>query len=259
MKHIELYPIRLNRVDVTVDIAGLDFQTLQVKHWMNDWVGASSLRAAYRDPKSGHLEGFQVSTSAGDVMLRIYDKVFEAAQQRKLDFWRSVWGHGEDELLPVTRFEWPIRCYRADFEGINYLPDLTYDAFLRLLNYVTQKWGRLCIPKPSDSNKSRWPLDPLWEQLLNLIAEWSFNYDQVAKREYTYTPDINYDYLNQLTGWLGGLMARVGIKEDKGGPVSLARALSYMHKRGFELQEIDDKAQEKWDVMARLLTKGGRS
>ena len=60
----------------------------------------------------------------------------------------------------------------------------------------------------------------------------------------------------QLTGWLAGFMARVGVRLDKGGPVSLARALSFLHERGYTMADLDEKAQQKWDIMARLLVKG---
>ena len=259
VKHAELYPVRINRVDVTLDLIGLDLESLPVDQWHDGWVGASKPRAVYYASQSGQIEGFTVGTSAGQVMFRMYDKVFESAQKNKLDFWRSVWNLSEDDSLPVTRLEWAIKCYEAEFAGINYLPDLTFENFLKLLNYVTQKWGRLCVPQENDSNSSRWPLAPLWFDILELVADWSDNYEGIATREYVYTPDISSEYLKQLFGWLAGFMARVGIKQDKGGPVSLARALSFLHQTGYPFEELDEKAQEKWDVMIRLINKGAQS
>ena len=53
------------------------------------------------------------------------------------------------------------------------------------------------------------------------------------------------------------MMAQVGLKLDIGGPVSLARSLSYIHESGFHFEGLDEKSQEKYDVMARLIAKGG--
>jgi len=259
VKHVELYPMRINRADLTVDVIGLDLATLPVESWHDRWVGASRPRAIYYASDSGQVEGFTVGTSAGDVMFRLYDKVFESGQKGRLDFWRSVWGMAEADERPVTRFEWAVKCYQAGFGGLGYLPDLTFERFCGLLNYVTQSWGRLCQPDPDDSNRSRWALDPLWAALLEMIAEWSFHYDETAAREYVFTPDLSSEYLMQLTGWLAGFMARVGIRLDKSGPVSLARALAFLHERGYTLADLDQKAQEKWEVMARLLVRGGWS
>lgn len=153
VKHVELYPTRINRADLTVDVIGLDLATLPVESWHDRWVGASRPRAIYYASDSGELEGFTVGTAAGDVSFRMYDKVLESGQKHKLDFWRSVWGMGEGDERPVTRLEWAVKCYQAGFEGISYLQDLTFERFCGLLNYVTQSWGRLCVPDPDDSKR----------------------------------------------------------------------------------------------------------
>jgi hypothetical protein len=105
MYNPNLYPIRINRADVTLDLIGLDLASLPVEKWHDCWVGKSRPRALYYASNSGQVEGFTVGTSAGKVAFRMYDKVFESAHKNKLDFWRSVWNLSPEDLRPVT----PVR------------------------------------------------------------------------------------------------------------------------------------------------------
>lgn len=255
----EQYPIRLNRMDLTIDLLGVDVESLPFHEWEKQWVGYAKQRHLFFKSKSGAKEGFVVGTSQGSVRFKVYDKVDESRKRGKSRFWRSVWGlpapedtNEETTDIPVARFEWTVKCYHARFAKLRYVTDFTFERFLGLLNYVTLKWGRLCVPQPDEDHKTNWPLAPLWAELRSQIDEWSGNYAEAAEREYVFEPDIKDEYLRFVTGTLAGLLTRYGFEEGKDGPISLARALSLLHQEGYTMADIDEKAREKWKVFAKL-------
>ncbi len=168
-------------------------------------------------------------------------------------FWRSVWGMPEDaELPPVTRFEWSVRCYKANMPGLRYLSEYTFEGFLGLLNYVSRRWGSLRVPEADTQHKSRWPLHPLWAELQGYIAHYSDHYQDMVRPQYHLSPDIKPEYLQSMAGWLAGLQARLGVEREQGGPATLAQVLGYLHEQGHSVEDIARKADAKWEVLARL-------
>lgn len=252
VRYADVFPIRINRADLTCDVIGLNLADIAIDDWRHQWVGAAKPRAVYFASSNGMVEGFTVGSSSGGVMFRMYDKVFEAAQKGRLDFWRSVWGLDGEQWPPVTRFEWAVKCYESNFDNLRYLKDLTLESFLDLLNYVTLKWGRLCIPQENDTNQSRWPLAPLWAELRRLIDNWSFGYYGMVAREYEYRPDINGEYLTQCVGWIAGFMARAGVKSGLGGPLPIERVFEYIEELGRPSAEISALAGKKYEEYSRL-------
>jgi len=117
-----------------------------------------------------------------------------------------------------------------------------------LLNYASLKWGRWCIP--DGGNQTRRELSPLWIEIRRMIDEWTFNYDGQAARQYDFRPDLSLPSLNALAGRIAGVMARAGIQERKGEPVSLDEVLELFRIAGISLPE---KAQQKWEIVSRLL------
>lgn len=257
------YPVRINRMDLTIDLVGLDLQALSLDEWRDCWVGYARPKGMHFCSRTGDIEGFTVGTSQGSVRFKIYDKVAEARKLAHYGFWRSVWGLGgpeeadDAEEIPVARFEWSVRCYHARFLNLRYLQDLTFDRFLALLNYVSLRWGRLCQPQGDEDHKADWPLAPVWLLLRDLVDEWSLHYDQLAAREYVFDPDIKAEYLRFVTGALAGLQVRVGYEKGKDGPVSMAQALSYLHGEGHTMDEIGQRAVRKWEVFSRLARRSG--
>lgn len=256
MQHPEQYPIRLNRMDLTADVRGLKVGDLPVHTWREQWVGYARPRSAHFAPRTGAVEGLAVGSSEGSVRFKVYDKVAESWKDGDYGFWCSVWGVPEGGHGDVARFEWSVRCYDARFARLRYLSDLTFERFVALLNYVSLKWGRLCIPQPGDQTPTRWPLAPLWAELRRLIEGWSLQYAEVARRDYDFEPDVKEEYLRFVTGTLAGLQVRVGYERGQGGPASLAQALSFLHREGHTVGEMELKARKKWQVFARLAGRG---
>ncbi len=252
VKNPEQYPIRINRLDIALDVLNLDISRFSVDEWRNGWVGYAKPHSVHFDKVTGQLTGFSVGSYKGNVRFKGYNKVVESLKDGDSDFWRSVWGVEELDPLTVTRFEWSIRCYSGRFKGLRYLSNYTYEGFLGVLNYVSEKWGRLCIPGDDPRHKSRWQVSPLWQELRGFINEWSLNYDQYVRPEYDLKPDIKPGYKNFVAGTLAGLQARLGIEQGKGGPASMAQSLSYLSSEGHSMDDIAAKAQEKYEVFSRL-------
>lgn len=225
---------------------------LNIDEWRKGWVGYAHKRHFYDSNINGALEGFAVGTSTGTVRFKVYDKIAETKISKSGRFWRSVWGIEENVTPDVARFEWSIRAYSGKFKGVRYLSDLSLESFMDLLNYVSLKWGRLCIPERDDKNKARWKLSPLWLEIRRMIEDWSFGYQGQAKRTYDYRPELSEGYLQSISGWIAGLMARLGIENNEDNPASIADALELLHAHGYSLPQ---KAQEKWELWSRLLQK----
>lgn len=249
--HPAQYPVRLNRIDIALDVIGLQIADFSIDEWRDKWVGHAK-RKDFHDCGQATLEGFSIGRSTGAVRFKVYDKVRESLQDGDYGFWWSVWDVSGVLELGVTRFEWSIRPYAGRFEGMRYLSDFTYDGFVSLLNYASYDWGRLCTPQDDDENRSRWPLHPLWAELRRLIEEWGFEFDETARRSYHYMPDLKEAYLRSFSGWLAGLMARAGIELGKDGPANQHEALALLAERGFPPLEIAKLAHKKWDIYSRL-------
>lgn len=250
----ENYPIRINRLDLALDVIGLAVADFSVDEWRKGWVGRASSKHFYDDSSTGNLSGLAIGSSKGAVRFKVYDKLLEAQKTGDFLFWFSVWmdsGVKVSDFDPVAiaRFEWSFKLHEAKFVGLRYLSDYSFDKLKELLNYATLDWGRLCIPEEI-SNKSRQKLHPLWHKIRHLmIEEWHIDDVGRAKRDYHVIPDLNTAYMNSVTGWLGGLMARVGILNNSGRPANLLDALQLAEK---ESKPINQKAHEKWEVLSRL-------
>jgi len=241
-------PIRLNRLDVTVDLLGCDVAGFSVDDWLYGWVGYASQKQFFVSSR-GRLETISVGSSEGVVRFKVYDKVAEAVSRGTLGFWSAVWGVGED-LPPVARFEWSVRPYEGQFEGLRYLDDLTFERFCGVLDYVLTRWGALRVPG-EDGNRSRWALHPLWARLTALVREWMFEPGRRVRRDYAATPDLSDRYLSLVVGLLAGAAVRVGLAAGAAGPENLAGVLAALDER-IGLHEVDERARKRWAVAARL-------
>jgi hypothetical protein len=101
----------------------------------------------------------------GDIMLRVYDKVAEIKQKSDKVWFYTLWGQDEN----VWRIEWQVRKEILKDFSIATFDDLN-SQIGDLLRYLATDHTSLRIPT-DDSNSSRWPLHPLWIDLLQRIAE----------------------------------------------------------------------------------------
>lgn len=241
---------RLNHIDIALDVVGLPVAGFSIDQWRNRWVGYAQQKNFHDAPVTGALTGLSIGSSTGSVRFKVYDKVLESIKTGSSAFWRSVWNVPDSEEVSVARFEWSIRPYAGKFSNVRYLSDLTLVTFMELLNYASLKWGRLCIPQDNDTNKTRWPLDPLWADIRALIDDWTFSYDGMASRTYDFTPDLSPVYVRSFVGWFGSFMARLGIERKQATPATLADAVEFLYDEGLSPLV---KANEKWQLFSRQL------
>lgn len=108
--------------------------------------------------REGQVEQ-SIQFGTGDTVVRVYDKVAEIAQQSGKTWFHEIWGQSEH----VWRVEFQTRRERLKQAGIHTTEDMKalQNDLLRELacNHTT-------LRRPNaDSNRSRWPLHPLWAAL----------------------------------------------------------------------------------------------
>ncbi|MBF0382336.1 MAG: hypothetical protein HQL69_15030 [Magnetococcales bacterium] len=121
-------------------------------------------RATKKSTWTEHNKLQTIQLGAGDIVIRVYDKVAEISQQSKKSWFFEIWNRTSD----VWRIEFQIRGKALREVGIETLSDLKHYQN-SLLKELAEQHTTLRVPS-SDSNRSRWPLHPLWEQLQNDIS-----------------------------------------------------------------------------------------
>lgn len=119
---------------------------------------------------SQHREDGQIQTftlGKGNVVLRVYDKIAEIAQQSAKVWFFPLWGQDHD----VWRIEWQVRKDVLRRFAIFTIADLI-DQSGDVLRYLASEHDTLRVPT-ADTNRSRWPLHPLWVDLQECIAEFN--------------------------------------------------------------------------------------
>jgi hypothetical protein len=144
----------LTRVDYC-----FDYDLPVVDFIEDDFVTLSSKDAQHRE--DGQIQTF--TFGKGDVVLRVYDKVVEIAQQSGKVWLYELWGQKES----VWRIEWQVRKEVLRRFGIRALADLK--AGLKpLLQYLAIRHDTLRM-RVGDSNRARRPLHRLWVDLQRQI------------------------------------------------------------------------------------------
>ncbi|HNB02288.1 MAG TPA: hypothetical protein PLK61_10815 [Nitrosomonas sp.] len=156
-ERLGLMPLKtegLSRVDFSFDyhLPVIDFDE-------DNFVSLSVKDTQYR--KDGKIQTFKLGES--DVVLRIYDKVAEIEEQSGKSWFFELWGIAEN----VWRVEWQVRKDILKRFGIRTFADLQ-DGQGDVLRYLVTEHSTL-REKIDDSNRSRWPLHPLWIDLQEQI------------------------------------------------------------------------------------------
>jgi len=101
----------------------------------------------------------------GDIVLRMYNKCDEITETSAKTWFYELWGMDKE----VWRIEWQTRKEWLKRFGIRSFQDLKerQGDLLRVLvnDHTTLR------TKTDDSNRSRWPLHPLWQDLTERVAQ----------------------------------------------------------------------------------------
>ncbi len=146
----------LSRVDFS-----FDYHLPTVDFCEDNFKSRSTKDSKHRD--QGKVQTF--TFGKGDIVLRVYDKVAEIEQQSSKVWFFLLWGRDKG----VWRIEWQIRKPVLKKFGIATFADLA-EKQGGLLQYLAEEHDTLRV-STSDSNASRWPLHPLWQDLQYQIAQ----------------------------------------------------------------------------------------
>lgn len=146
-------PERLSRVDLTFDYQlDLDFDE-------NSFVSQAQKDNKHR--RNGRAQTFRLGE--GPLVLRVYDKCAEIDESSSKTWFFDLWGCKEN----VWRVEWQARKEWLRRFGIRTFADLT-ERQGDLLRVLVHDHTSLRTPS-KDSNRSRWPLHPLWVDLQSRV------------------------------------------------------------------------------------------
>jgi hypothetical protein len=147
-------PVRhetVSRVD-----AAFDFHIERPAFRTDDFVSLATKDSSWRENRA--VQSFQFGK--GDVVCRVYDKIAEIEQASDKHWLFDIWGAREN----VWRVEFQVRRERLKQAGISTVEQLK--AHLpSLTKHLAQHHTSLRIPS-DDSNRSRWPMHPLWQGLI---------------------------------------------------------------------------------------------
>lgn len=147
----ETRPEVIARVD-----AAFDFVVGAPDFVLDDFVSVAEKDAQYRQNRDLQSERF----GEGDAVCRVYDRIAEIEQQSEKFWLFDLWGVSEG----VWRCEFQIRGQRLKSVGISTIEQLR--AHLpKLVATLARTHTSLRIPN-GDSNRSRWPLHPMWRELI---------------------------------------------------------------------------------------------
>jgi len=147
---------RLSRVDSTFDyhLPAIDFDE---DNFITKFVKDNQHR------KHGKVQTFRLGE--GDLGLRIYNKCDEIQESSAKTWFYDLWKQDHD----VWRIEWQTRKEWLRLVGIKTFEDLR-ERQGDLLRLLVNDHTTLRI-KSEDSNRSRWPLHPLWQDLQGRVAQ----------------------------------------------------------------------------------------
>jgi len=158
-KSLGLIPYKaetLSRVDPTFDylLTEIDFDA-------DNFVTVTTKDSQYRKDRKVQTFDF----GSGDTKLRVYNKCDEIEEASAKTWFYDIWGVDHD----VWRIEWQIRKDRLRMFGIKSFEDLK-ERQGDLLRVLVKDHTSLRI-KTDDNNRSRWPMHPLWQDLIEGVNQ----------------------------------------------------------------------------------------
>jgi len=192
-----------------------DFHLPQIDFDENSFVSLASKDAKHR--KDGKAQTFTFGT--GDKVVRVYDKCAEIKEASGKTFFYQLWGQSED----VWRVEFQLRGEGLKASGIKKIADL-YFGQAALLRNLARKHTSLRLPS-SDSNRSRWPLHPLWASLLVAIAALPHQGGMEGFEEALPVKSRLLEQQKSIFGHLKSIGTLLTILEGRDSPLSLDETL----------------------------------
>lgn len=183
----QIHKNSVSEVHICADFIGLDIESLELNNY-DKWITRANKFDAYsdrtkftgitlRNTEDDDLSALEtgISVGKGDLMLRIYDKVFEMKKnESKQSLFASVWGKKEFDEESVTRVEFQLRKNVLKQFMVKTLEDL-YRKLSGLWGYCTYEWARFCQSSFDRKNRhqDRAIIHPWWKKVQQL--KWGKN------------------------------------------------------------------------------------
>lgn len=152
---IAVRPEGLSRVDFA-----FDFHLPEIDFDEDSFVSAADKDSQHR--KNGKVQTFTYGRD--EIVLRVYDKSAEI-EEASGKYWLYLFWQEHTEN--VWRVEWQVRKETLKRFGLRTFADL-FDGHGDVLRYLVSEHTSLRV-KSEDSNRSRWPVHPLWSMLADKI------------------------------------------------------------------------------------------
>lgn len=225
---------RLSRVDFTFDyhLPAIDFDE-------DNFVSSFAKDNQHR--KNRKVQTFKFG-EGGDLGLRVYNKCDEIQESSDKTWFYDLWGMEQD----VWRIEWQARKERLRLVGIKTFEDLK-ERQGDLLRVLVNDHTTLRI-KTEDSNRSRWPLHPLWQDLQERVAQME---GLGVVRELD-MPALLDERMMRISISLYGYMKRIAAiysLQGKTPAISLQQARAHLSIR---LEQLHDPLTWEFDVERRM-------
>lgn len=226
-------PERVSRVDFSFDynLPVVDFDE-------NCFVTRSKKDSRIRENRK--VQTYTLGQS--DIRLRIYDKVAEIRQKSDKVWFFLLWDQDED----VWRIEWQVRKEVLRQFGIETFDQLKVNQGA-LLKYLAEEHTTLRSTS-TDSNVSRWPVHPLWQDLQKQIEKIN---SQTVNRVYGKNAAIDERELRMSISVLGYLKRYAAIHCVKRGIGKIDLWETINHLR-LHLHKIYDPMSWEIDVDRRI-------
>jgi hypothetical protein len=155
----------VSRVDLCFDFYSENFSFENVTD--RQWVTPAKLITTRLS--GNERSGFEFGKSG--IKCRIYDKTREIVEQSKKFYLYELWKEeGWDGESKVWRVEFQFTTEFLVQIGIRSINQILSNQE-NLWAYATQEWLKLVIPKPNDSNRSRWRVHRAWREIQNATSE----------------------------------------------------------------------------------------
>lgn len=133
-----------------------DFHLENIDFNEDSFVTAADKDSQHR--KNGKVQTFTFGRD--EIILRVYNKSDEITESSRKYWLYPLW---QDQTDNVWRIEWQIRKETLKRFGLRTFEDL-YDGYGDVLRYLISEHTSLRVTT-DDTNRSRWPVHPLWSML----------------------------------------------------------------------------------------------
>ena len=193
-----------SRIDLFVDFTS----SVNMESWdRHAWVTRASKVNQYS--VDGVFSGWAIGMGS-TVAARLYNKILEIMISNKaylVPLWNEA---GWDQSSTIWRMEFELKREILSQLKVQDL-SLTLDNLNGLWSYLTTEWLKLTLPNPTDKNRSRWDIHPLWQCISSVDFE---TFGGSLSREFSAQRVPSDQYLfSHGFGVLSSYMAKRGITD----------------------------------------------